>query len=117
MSTTHKFTATRNGVTNHQTLELDPRLQDNGDGTSSLEITIRIDERARPEDAMDTLVRSRGYEDINELASFLINLGHQIGHDIGNVCQLQALLSKAAADKAIGDALASLLGTDQKSGE
>ena len=101
------FSDTRGGVSNDQTVQLDDDLL-TVDGNDRVQITITIDENGPA--GMTTRVDSHGMGDVNELADFLVNLGHQIGHDLGKTCHIKALLLEQLAKDSVADALANLLG-------
>lgn len=81
------FSDTRGGIHNTQSVELHEDLIELLGGEERLHISITLD--SKPGDAMDTRIGVHGLDDINELADFLINLGHQIGHDLGNRCHIK----------------------------
>jgi len=95
------FEAHRAGISNKQTIHLntDPILSPTT-GSEETGIMISIidpdpQDTARP---IETNIHVHGLEDVNELADFLIHLGHQIGHDLGATCHLaQAVKEKINA--------------------
>lgn len=80
------FEATRGGIHNTQHVELYEDMIEQPGGGERLHIDITLDSIG--DTGMDTRIGVHGFGDINELAEYLIQLGHQIGHDLGGTCHL-----------------------------
>lgn len=80
------FEDTRGGIHNTQRVELHEDMIEQPGGEERLHVDITIDSIG--DTGMDTRIGVHGFGDINELAKFLVGLGHQLGHDLGSTCHL-----------------------------
>lgn len=131
MSRTYSFEDTRGGITNTQSVTIHEEPLKSPAGATHISLTIDLVEDLNNPDKFSTDVEAHGFEDINELAEHLIQIGHQIGHDLGRQCHIKPILGAETAAAtvqgielpqeavdAITAALGSLLKTnDQQSNE